>query len=77
MKEPHVIHPCAVYTVDSLRSVLGLTKTTIGREVRLGRLRVTKRAGKYYLLGRWVLQWLKDGEHHRKQEGDTRAETSA
>jgi hypothetical protein len=65
MKWPHVIHPCAIYTVESLRVALGLSKSTIGREVRLGRLRVTKRAGKYFLLGVWVLEWLRAGEVRR------------
>ena len=65
LSEPHVIHPYAVYTAASLRAALGLTKTTVAREVRLRRLRVSKRAGKYFILGSWVLDWLRDGEGHR------------
>jgi hypothetical protein len=72
MKEPHVVHPCAVYTVESLRAVLGLTKSTIGREVRLGRLRVTKRAGKYFLIGSWILAWLRSGEVRRSTNNESR-----
>jgi hypothetical protein len=62
-----VIHPNAVYTIATLQSALGLTKTTVGREVRLGRLKVSKRAGKYFVLGIWVLQWLRNGEVHREE----------
>jgi hypothetical protein len=70
LSQPHVIEPSAVYTVESLRAALGLPKSTVGREVRLGRLRVTKRAGKYFILGSWVLEWLEKGElgHNRKRE---------
>jgi hypothetical protein len=66
--QPHVIEPTAVYTVESLRAALGLTKSTVNREVRLGRLRVTKRAGKYFLLGTWILEWLRSGEVCRKRK---------
>ncbi len=65
-EQPHVIHPRAVYTVASLQAALGLTRTTVAREVRLGRLRVAKRAGRYFILGRWALQWLEEGEVRRK-----------
>jgi hypothetical protein len=68
VKERHVIEPTAVYTGESLRAALGLPKSTVGREVRLGRLRVTKRAGKYFLLGEWILEWLEQGEVCRKRK---------
>jgi hypothetical protein len=74
MKGPHTIHPDAVYNVEALQVALGLTRTTIGREVRLGRLRVAKRAGKYFVLGRWVLLWLEAGEHRRKQTREDKGE---
>jgi hypothetical protein len=63
----HVIRPTAVYSVESARSALGLTKTTIGREIRLGRLRVAKRAGRYFILGTWLLEWLETGEIRRRK----------
>jgi hypothetical protein len=59
---PHVIKPTAVYDVEQARAALGLAKGTLGREVRLGRLRVARRAGKTYILGRWLLAWLEAGE---------------
>jgi hypothetical protein len=61
----HVIHPDAVYSLESARAALGLARATLRREVRLGRLRVSKRAGRYYLLGAWLLEWLRAGEVRR------------
>jgi hypothetical protein len=77
MKRPHIIHPCAIYAVESLRVAPGLSKSTIGRGVRLGRLRVTKRAGKYFLLGGWVLEWLRTGEVHRRMSSESHEEVKA
>jgi hypothetical protein len=62
---PHIIHPRAVYSLAAAQLALGLPKTTLGREVRLGRLRVAKRAGRYFVLGEWLLQWLLEGEASR------------
>jgi hypothetical protein len=62
---PVIVHPQAVYTPESLKAALGLSKHTVAREVRLGRLRVARRAGKHFILGRWVLSWLESGEVKR------------
>jgi len=43
-----------------------LTASTIRREVREGRLRVSKRCGRYYLLGEWLLEWIAGGEVKRR-----------
>jgi hypothetical protein len=59
---PHVVYPGAVYTVEDLRRVFGLKASSVRREVRLRRLRIAKRCGRYYCLGQWVLQWFGDGE---------------
>jgi hypothetical protein len=67
--ERHVVHPRAVYTLPSAQRALGLPKTTLHREVRLGRLRVAKRAGRYFLLGEWLLEWLRAGEVSRCKGG--------
>jgi hypothetical protein len=58
----HVIDANGVYTVDDARQIFRLKQSTIRREVREGRLRVSKRAGRYYLLGEWLLQWIREGE---------------
>jgi hypothetical protein len=62
---PHVIHGDGVYTVDDLRRVFGLKASSVRREVRFGRLRIAKRCGRYYCLGRWVRQWIENGELKR------------
>jgi hypothetical protein len=65
--EPHVIDPHAVYTLESARTALGLAKACLPREIRLGRLKVAKRAGRYFVLGSWLLAWIEDGEIKRGQ----------
>jgi hypothetical protein len=62
----HVIEPSGVYTVDDTRRILKLRQSTIRREVREGRLRVARRAGRYYLLGEWLLEWIRGGELPRR-----------
>jgi hypothetical protein len=70
MSTPHVIRADAVYTPATARDALGLSKTTLGREIRLGRLRHTKRAGRSFIMGSWLLEWLADGEVRRKTKAD-------
>ncbi len=65
----HIIHPAAVYSQEAVRLALGLKTATLQREIRLGRLRVAKRAGRYYILGCWLLQWLRAGEMSRSRPG--------
>lgn len=66
MREIHVIEATAVYTVELARTSFGLAKHTIQREIRLGRLRVAKRAGKYFIFGAWLAEWIMDGEINRR-----------
>jgi hypothetical protein len=70
--EPPIIDPHTVYTASQLRAALGLRPNTIRREVASGRLRVRRRAGRYFFLGQFVLEWLQSGEVMRprkSQEG--------
>jgi hypothetical protein len=71
MKEPVVIHPDGVYSMVSLQAGLGLTKSTVAREIRLGRLLVAKRAGRYFILGQWILDWLRAGEIRKRPRSET------
>jgi hypothetical protein len=57
-----IIDPNAVFSQEQARAALGLTKTTLPREIRLGNLRVAKRAGRYFIRGEWLLQWIDGGE---------------
>ena len=66
----HVIHTRAVYDREAARHALGLSKSTLRRELRLGRLRCSKRAGRYYILGQWLLEWLESGEMRRDPAPD-------
>jgi hypothetical protein len=60
-----VIDDRAVFQLGELQAVLGLPKCTLKREARLGRLRVSRRAGRLWTLGAWVRQWLERGEVKR------------
>jgi hypothetical protein len=54
-----------VFTVEQARLALGLADTTLDREIRLGRLRCSMRGGRRWILGEWLLAWLKAGEVQR------------
>jgi hypothetical protein len=60
-----VIDPRAVYTIQSLTQTLSLKPGTLPRELRLGRLRYSKRAGRVMILGCWALEWVASGEVRR------------
>jgi hypothetical protein len=60
-----VVDPNCILTIDQARHVLGLAKGCLPREVRLGRLRVSRRAGRHFVLGRWLLEWIEGGELRR------------
>jgi hypothetical protein len=62
LDEPHTVHPTTVYTADEVIRIFKLRKSTLRREIREGRLRVARRAGRYYLLGKWLIEWLEGGE---------------
>jgi hypothetical protein len=64
----HRIEATAVYTLATATAALGLPKSSLSREIRQGRLRVSKRAGRYFILGSWLLEWLEGGERKRKEK---------
>lgn len=69
---PHQIHPTTLYWLPKAVAALQVTKEGLAREVRLGRLRSGKRAGKVYFLGKWLLEWLEGGERKRQDKADAR-----
>jgi hypothetical protein len=77
MKRPHVIVPTAIYTLATAAEALGLPSSCLPREVRLGRLRVTKRSGRYFVLGSWLLAWLRGGEVRRQRAREATTAQSA
>jgi hypothetical protein len=42
--------------------MFALRKSSLRREIREGRLKVSKRCGKYFFLGEQLLNWLRSGE---------------
>jgi hypothetical protein len=66
---PRRIPDDAVYRLHELQALLGLPAGTLPRELRLGRLRSSKRAGCRWVLGIWVREWLAAGEERRGSAG--------
>jgi hypothetical protein len=73
---PHTIVPTAVYNLATARVALSLAAGTLPREIRLRRLRASKRAGKYLILGAWLLEWVAAGEVHRGENSAKANSTS-
>lgn len=65
--EIHVIQPNAVYFPEDLRRLFKLRANSIRYEKRSGRLKVSRRCGRYYILGRWLIEWLEKGEQPAKK----------
>ena len=59
------VNPTDVYTLNSATDLLGVRVNTLPREIRLRRLRASKRGGRYFILGEWLLEWIKRGEIRR------------
>ena len=56
------IRPEGVYRPEQIRAAPGLRASSLRTEWRHGRLRIVRRCGRNYLLGRDVLAWLAAGE---------------
>jgi hypothetical protein len=63
---PVTIEPYGIYSPAWVRSALRLRESTLRREIREGRLAVSKRAGRYFFLGEQLLAWLRGGELKRR-----------
>jgi hypothetical protein len=67
--EVPVIDPTSVFTLASLKDLLarlGISESCAPREIRLGRMRVSKRGGRCLVTGAWVIEWLEAGEASRR-----------
>ncbi len=62
-----VIHPDSVFSLIQARLALDLPVNCLPREIRKGRLRAAKCAGRTMILGAWILQWVERGEMKRYQ----------
>lgn len=56
------LRPDGVYLPRQVQAALGLRASSLRTEWRRGRLRIVRRCGRNYLLGRDVLAWLAGGE---------------
>ena len=65
-----VIHVDAVHPLTEWGSILGLPRHTLKREARLGRLRVSRRAGRLWATGLWMLEWIRGGEVRRRRAAE-------
>jgi hypothetical protein len=74
---PHVIDPRGVYTIPSATAALDLAKECLPREIRLGRLQARKRAGRYWVLGAWLLAWVSTGQAHPAWQAARDADAAA
>ena len=63
-----IISPNEVFDREAAQQALDLSNSSLRREIRLGRLRCSKRGGRYYFLGSWILEWLSDGEIRGRKE---------
>jgi hypothetical protein len=66
-----VLDPRAVYDLAGARAALRLNLTSLKREIRQGRLKVSKRCGRYFLTGHQLLAWLENGELPRRRSAET------
>jgi hypothetical protein len=69
----HTIVPTNVYTVPAAAEALSAKANTLPREIRLRRLRASKRGGRYYILGEWLIEWLRAGEIRKNAQKAERA----
>jgi hypothetical protein len=58
----HIIEPYAVYYREDLPRLLRMKDSGVLREIRSRRLRVSKRCGRYRILGKWLIEWIELGE---------------
>jgi hypothetical protein len=65
-----VIPPDAILYLSELQALLHLPATCLKREVRLGRLRVARRSGRYMTTGGWVMEWVRTGEVRPKSRAE-------
>jgi hypothetical protein len=69
---PFVIEPNTVYVAEYVRAALRLKASSLRSEWRAGRLRVLRRCGRNFFLGRDLLAWLSGGELRRRPPAEGR-----
>ena len=61
----------AIFRLEEAQRLLGLAAHTLRREYRLGRLKVSKRAGRLWTTGAWIHEWLIGGMVRRQPKAAT------
>jgi hypothetical protein len=56
------IPPNSIMSLERASAVLALPPSCLPREARLGRLRTSRRAGRLWTTGAWLLAWIASGE---------------
>jgi hypothetical protein len=64
---PFAIDPNTAYRPEHIEAGLGIPLSGIMRDIRGGKLKASKRRGRLFILGAWVLAWLEDGEVRRRR----------
>jgi hypothetical protein len=72
-RQPRRIHPDQWGTLPEWTVYLGLAQTRLPREARLGRLAVSKRAGRLWASGEAIVAWLASGVARRRRREPTAA----
>jgi hypothetical protein len=71
-----IIPPQSVMVLEQAIALRALPRSCIPREARLGRLRTSRRAGRLWATGAWLLAWIKGGETTRRRRAKTHAATT-
>jgi len=59
MIDATVLLPDAILDDTSLRTLIGVTPTTLARARREGKLRFTRQGNRTLYLGEWIVDWLR------------------
>jgi hypothetical protein len=57
-----LVDPRGVYTLAQATRLLGLRRSSLPREIRERRLQVSRRCGKYFIRGIWLISWINAGK---------------
>jgi hypothetical protein len=65
---PQRIDPPNVYTLPQAKAALGLSPKSeaLSPEIKHGRLRASRRLGRYWFLGEYLIEWIRGGELRRQ-----------
>jgi hypothetical protein len=57
-----IVNENSVFDLPGFVATFNLKKSSLRREIKMGRIKVYKRCGRYFLLGADVLLWLRGGQ---------------